>query len=291
MAAPALVEIARGTMEEVVMRSPHQKLLPLVTTCLCLLSSPGRSQDGSPLASITAPVAQVSTSGAVPVLTGTWAHEFVTTSVSDVPIIGSLRATTRTLLRLEIVQSGQHAEIRSQVCSVDVGGGGGVIRTIVPDAFVDSLAEQNVSVTVRSDDGRPTIFGWEHTEVVGAQLVNDEDDTLPTSASDARVVDADNDGEPGVTIRVRGLVNGEIYLVQRGWSRLRTSRVTGDEIVGNIDWTTEQHIVGATLRVLQTAPPTWPDPSERRNFFLAVRVDDGTTCDDIIRDDRDLFDR
>ena len=37
---------------------------------------------------------------------------------------------------------------------------------------------------------------------------------LPGEADDPRVVDADSDGNPGVTVQVRGLIDGEVYMVQ-----------------------------------------------------------------------------
>ena len=291
MAAPAVVETARSSVETNTMNTLLPTLRTLALIPIVAFAIPTTAQEAGVLGAVALPSSADSSDGVVPLLNGTWAHEFVTTSVSDVPFIGSLRATTRTLLRLQIVQDGHNAEIRSRVCSIDVGGGCGVIRTIVPSAFVASLAEQLVEVSLRQVDGQTSIQGWEQTEVVGARLDNDQQDSLPTLASDPRVFDADGDGEPGVTIRIRGLVSGEIYLVQRGWSRLRTTTVSGNQIAGHIDWATEQNIIGATQPALQNAPPTSPDPSDRRNHFLAVRVDASTTCEDIVDNESHLFER
>lgn len=231
------------------------------------------------------------TEGAMPVISGTWAQEFVTTSISQIPILGEMRAATRTLLRMEIDQTGGEATIRARVCSIEVGGGGGVIRTIVPDALVASLPERNVDVRVRNEGGRVRIDGWEQIEILGATLTNPEADPLPQHVDDPTVTDSDRDGEPGVSVRVRGLVNGEIHLVQRGWSRLDTTTVTNERIDGHIEWNNEQVILGATERVLRNAPPTWPDPSDRRNYFRSVRLDPASTCADVIRSERALFTR
>jgi hypothetical protein len=235
------------------------------------------------------PVTPAPPAFAVPVLAGRWAQEFVTTSVSRVPVLGDLRSETRTLLMLDVTQAGDVVTIGREVCSVQVGGGGGVVRTVIPPAFVAALPTDALDVRIVSNGGRLGLEGWERAEVIGADVSAGE--ALPVAPDDTRVTDADGDGAPGVTVQVRGLVNGDIYLVQRGWSRLETTLVTSERIEGTIAWSTEQVILDATTDVLRDAPLTWPDPDADRNRFVMVRVDAGTGCLDLERGGRRVFGR
>jgi len=130
----------------------------------------------------------------------------------------------------------------------------------------------------------PGIRDWDSLDVVGATLTNADADALPTDADDLRVSDPDRDGNPGVTVLVRGMVDGEVYVVQRGRSSLRTSFVSSDRIEGVVDWSAEQNVLGASARVLRNPPPTEPDPDPTRNRFVAVRLDAGATCTSVLNE-------
>jgi hypothetical protein len=215
-------------------------------------------------------------------LSGTWAQRWTQTAVSRVPVVGRVRTTTETLLLLTIEQHGDALSIDQQVCAIDVSSGSGVVRTIIPDAFVDALPTS--AVEARLDLGGTTagIRDWQSVDVVGAALTDASNDALPTDANDVRVLDPDADGHPGMTVLVRGMVDGEVYVVQRGQSELRTSYVSSERIEGVVDWTAEQVVLGASARVLRNSPPTEPDPDPARNRFVTVRLDAGATCSTVL---------
>jgi len=217
-------------------------------------------------------------------LTGVWGQRWTQTAVSRVPVVGRVRSTTETLLLLSIQQNGDSLEIAQEVCAVDVSSGNGMVRTVIPDAFVDALPESVVEARLDLGGTTPGIRDWDSLDVVGATLTNADADALPTDADDLRVSDPDRDGNPGVTVLVRGMVDGEVYVVQRGRSSLRTSFVSSDRIEGVVDWSAEQNVLGASARVLRNPPPTEPDPDPTRNRFVAVRLDAGATCTSVLNE-------
>lgn len=236
----------------------------------------------TPVPAVRAQAPMQSAGWAMPGLSGSWAQLIVNTSLSDVPVIGRVRSETRTWLRLDIEQQGDSARVTSRVCRIEITGSRAV-RTEIPRAFVAALPVREHQLRIAASAGLPGLFGWEQTEVLGARLRDPLRDPLPTRPDDQRVVDQDGDGHPGMTVKVRGMVDGDIYLVQRGWSALATRVVTDDEISGTVAWRTEQSILDATSRLLKGGPPTAPDPSPARNWFRSLRIDPGAGCDEIAR--------
>lgn len=218
-------------------------------------------------------------------LTGVWGQRWTQTAVSRVPVVGRVRTTTETMLLLNIEQNGDQLTISQEVCAVDVSSGNGMVRTIIPDAFVEALPTSSVAARLDLGGTTPGIRDWESLDVVGANLSDESTDPLPTDMMDLRVVDPDGDGQPGVTVLVRGMVDGEVYVVQRGRSALETSHVSSDRIEGVVDWTAEQVVLGASARVLRSQPPTEPDPDPSRNRFVTVRLDAGATCRTVLGDE------
>jgi hypothetical protein len=121
--------------------------------------------------------------------------------------------------------------------------------------------------------------------------------TLPADADEAaqapwteRIFDMDEDSNPGITLVVSGLADGEVYAAQRKRVEL-TGVVTDDGVAGFVTTTYSSVILGTDNPLFSQADPsgadTHPDPNE--SWFVEVRVDDGTTCDDVLADPEGLF--
>ena len=114
--------------------------------------------------------------------------------------------------------------------------------------------------------------------VMGASLRRPRGDPLPSHQLDPRVTDADGDGKPGVTVRVHGLIDGEIYLVQRTWSALRGRSVHAERFEGNLVHGKEEVVLGATHQILSVFPTTRPNPD--KSFFVMEKTTDDAGCDE-----------
>src|SRR5690606_41322611 len=106
----------------------------------------------------------------------------------------------------------------------------------------------------------------EPTVVLRATSTNTGSDPLPTAGNDRSVTDDDDDGKPAVTVQLSGIVNGQIYLVQRRTSRLDRHATEGG-FHGRIRFTNEQKILDATSKTLRRDPRAKPD-LKRRELLL-----------------------
>lgn len=214
-----------------------------------------------------------------PDIDGTWGQVFVTTTETRVPVLGTIRSVTTALLLMEVTQDDDLAHISRSVCAIDVDSGTAVVNTIIPAAFVRAIPESRSTVQLVERDSAWALSGWSLTEVVGMSLDQPSSEILPTSADDPRVTDADGDGNPGCTVLVRGIVRGEVYVAQRGISTLSTTVVDENTIDGEVNWSAEQVVLGASNRMLQGESNA--RPSNRGNYFSSRRVTDGMDCTEL----------
>lgn len=201
-----------------------------------------------------------------PDLEGTWDMQAETTSKSDVPILGEVRATNRTRRVVQIAQQGDELRVRSEICSIEIEPGTRLASTTIPSAFIDSIdAVVRPARLERNDDGRVRLLVPRHWSVQGAEVDEPSEAELPEDKSDDRVYDQDRTGHPGMTARIDGVLSGEVYLVQRGWDQW-FGYVDGDTIVGSVRWDSDQEILGASSSLLENQPDSEPveDPSENR---------------------------
>ena len=226
-------------------------------------------------------------------LSGVWAMVQITSEIAKIPIVGNRTRTTTTYLRLIIEQTGDALSILETNCGTNIDDGTVMVSTTIPDAFLRSLGVTERAAHLESvseadpSTGNPSperriVFPWS-TQVLGARLEDPENDALPTDAADPRVFDQDNDGHPGMTVRVEimGLIGGEVYVVQRNSNRLIGTVVSPGFIQGTIEWETEQVILAASSPFLASGGQGSPDPDPERNFFLARRIDPMLDCADI----------
>lgn len=216
-----------------------------------------------------------------PNIAGSWSLEVVTTARARIAVVGRVTTTTRSIVAVDIVQNGTNLEFNSRVCSIAVESSAPTVQTIIPEAFVN-----NLPLTRRGGVLRETSGGWElhlprHWEAQGVKLRDLSREPLPQSADDPRVFDQDGDGNPGLTVRVEGLVSGEIYTIQRAWDEHRGRIVSGDLIEGSVTWGVEQVILGATSRFLRSAPQSAPHPDESKSYFRMRRAQGSAPCGEI----------
>lgn len=224
-------------------------------------------------------------------LSGTWAQRVVTTSLSTVPFVGDVVSTNVSLLWLEVAQQGNALDIQARTCSVEIESSTGMMDTIVPDSFIDNIGISHRRAVVQPGPGGGLRFyQLRLAQLIGVELDDPMNGTLPESADDPRVIDQDGDGEPGMTVRVEGIISGDIYVAQRNWKVFCGDLVFGDEttgsesaprIAGNIRWGMDQRVLGASNGLLNRQTDSVPHPDLSRNTFEIVPIDPEWGCDDI----------
>lgn len=198
-----------------------------------------------------------------------------TTTVAKVPVVADIVSTMRSVSVHRLSMKGERLVGRGKLCSLEIDSSSALVRTELPAALVRAMPAPEVDARIRSQGGEVTFTQPSRTIVLGAKLEDAERDELPTSKNDSRVYDQDGDGKPGVTVRVRGIVSGEVYVVQRSSSSLAGRRTPGG-FSGSIRFSSQDVVLDASSGLLRRRTNTRPD-LERSSFRLE-RAPDAITC-------------
>lgn len=226
--------------------------------------------------------------GQFPDLSGVWAFAQVTSEIVNLPLVGTRERTATNLLQSVITQDGNTLTAWETNCATNIDYRTSLVETTIPPGFLESLGanERFATLTWIEREGalsgdRSVVlqisFPWD-VQVAGARLDDIENEPLPTDADDPRVIDQDGDGHPGVSVHVEilGLLKGDVYVVQRNWTRLEGTLIAPDTIRGIIEWKAEQTVLGASSSWLTQSQLGIPAPE--RSFFVAKRVSPGMDC-------------
>ncbi len=106
-------------------------------------------------------------------------------------------------------------------------------------------------------------------------------DPLPDSADSPGVFDQDQDGKPGVTVRVDRPLEGERYMVRRAVWDLAEAPLSEDGLwaTGSLTFFIEEKAIGADNPLLTILAPITPE--EAGNTYLLRRVPTDFTCEDL----------
>jgi hypothetical protein len=203
-------------------------------------------------------------------------------SVARVPVMGSDRSLTTTLLLVDVDRAGERLVHRQRVC--DVGIESSMARMTIPDAFVRSLPVRTYTVPAG---------GRDYTADLGLETVGFDPEVtggaLPRSAREAGVVDSDGDGEPGATVvghfpvfgRVRLFIAQRTHVVLHG-RQSEPGRVEGALEVRLL----EQRTLGASNGIFRRTVQVRPDAA--KSGFTMVRTS-ARDCADLKREAPELF--
>jgi hypothetical protein len=228
-----------------------------------------------------------------PSLTGRWALRTIASRY--VPATGLTTAfNTRTVstLLVDLTQNSTSVRLNAQYCEQHAEDPDALAHVVIPESYVRSLtAFERTGTYMKGTETADVLSLPSFVEVVGTELENPKQDTLPNDASDETVFDQDQDGNPGITIKLSGLVSGDLYVAQRQTSEMTGIALNRDRIDGHYGFTTEQTILASnpsTLKPLaeQTAIA---DPNLCASTFVLVRVESAANCANLLANDK-LFD-
>jgi hypothetical protein len=198
---------------------------------------------------------------------GTWVMLQQTVTVAELPVIADVEATTRAVSLMHLVHEDDRLVGEGPLCALTLDSTSSLVTMELPDAFRRALPPVQLDAKLTRREGKLAFHQSPRTLVVGAKV--EPNTPLPSDAKDKRVIDQDRDGKPGVTVRVSGIVSGEIYLVQRNTSRLYGAR-RGPAFTGRIEFSTEQRVLATTNPWLGDGPTSRPVPS--KSFFRLERL-------------------
>lgn len=209
-------------------------------------------------------------------LTGTWVLDMVVASVAKAPLFGETRSASRSRLLVRITRDGPRFVQRQTLCTTTMEGGTKLAKVVLPDGWRAALPDRTYAAELRLDGS-----AWRYHADTGVQTVGYDPalGTLPERASDPQTVDADGDGKPGATVLVQvpGFGTAEVFVAQRGHSRLEGTFVSPDRVEGRVVLLDQrQATLGASHPLFDFTPDARPDPS--RSTFAMWRVDAAAGC-------------
>jgi hypothetical protein len=159
-----------------------------------------------------------------------------------------------------------------------------------PDAATQAIQPRSAVVEVYEENG-----AWKLRRPATPTLVGiDGDPNAPLSLDprDPLIYDADQDGQPGVTVflKLYGLISGEIYLARREVFQDEMTLYSDGSLRGAVIDKSEQLVVGASLGILNTPnnPAQWGDLG--LSPIILVRIpDDIDTCEELMAQRDGLF--
>lgn len=222
-----------------------------------------------------------------PDLKGRWLKQVITVAESSAGPVGTIEIRTSTLQLVDIAQEGRQVEMEVQSCWAEMVADSSMISTEFTERLVQSLPERSRSGRLYRRDGAWFLGIERDWELLGVTMESPGEETLPSDADDPRVIDQEGDGNPGFTLRVRGMIDGEVYVARRGWDKFM-GRINGDEAIrGRVQWESEEKVLDASRRMLRSDPDSTPDTEASR--FRMQRVDDEMNCEVVEQRKEALF--
>jgi len=210
------------------------------------------------------------------------------TSVQRAPVIGDQTVVTTTWGLASIERVSHSFFLEERPCHAE-SAGAPLTSTEVPDAVPRANHPTRAEAVFREADGAILFDREETASVVGAQLQHERDEDLPTRADDPRVRDSDRDGHEGVTIRLSGVLSGDIYVVQRTRGAYH-GKLEGDgRFSGSIFDRSDQTVIGSTSPLLNQNIPSHPRNEPGTNRLALIRLDEELDCDALTRRRASLF--
>ncbi len=166
---------------------------------------------------------------------------------------------------------------------------------VTPQQYTDSIPVQVSPVNALASIDPGTSFNTDYvTEVRGAVLDDPINDPLPSRHDEATLVDTydqDKDGNPGLTTKMVGVLQGEVYSIQRwGWSYHGNILDRDDDVLrigGFIESNSDQPMLGSNKESMIYDTDYTPHHDHTRAYFRFQKMDDNASCEEIINLGRD----
>jgi len=219
---------------------------------------------------------------------GTWA--VMTITLAQVQGLGGAQVAHSTFVQ-EMTQNGTELTGTEVMCSLEVDSLDGFTTTRVTPAFIASIPAEDRTgrITPNGTSG----YDYQADEIYitrGVTLEDEVNDPLPTDPEDPRIGDWDEDGHPGVTLLINGLLSGQAYVIQRDHTQFDGAQVDANRIEGLITWGGEQIYLGSDPEAIANlASEAFPDPDPTKHTFQLIRIPDGAGCEYVVENRCNLF--
>lgn len=217
-------------------------------------------------------------------LAGTFALKTINATLVDVPIDGLSEdplggGANFRLVSREWDEEAQLYRQTSRLCggyNFEVLG----VTTEVPQETYRKVPESTEELVV-VDHERGTYESTGHLQVWALDLDDPFNDAFPTEKDDPRIFDMEPDDNPGLTLFVGGLVEGEVYAAQRKGVDLDGVIQGPDYAVGLAINDFESITLGNNNELLDASEDggAGPHPDPKESWFEEVRIPEDSDCD------------
>lgn len=258
--------------------------LVLFASLVACGQAPTSSTSADPVDSTPAPVVTVASK-----VVGQYAVRVRVTTSQNVPLIGQATGTAAVYKLATIAENGEGFTLTESACEFDFEGGTAPLKLSLTNQAIRSSSVVTTPIEISDDNGTIRFQREFASSTLGVALA-DENEALPTSKNDSRVVDADKDGQAGVTARASGTVkfgfikrniDADIYFVQRTREKYSGTLVADGRLSGSVISETEQSILGSNNVLLTLGGPIPSTQIVDQSSVEFVRVGDAETCDTV----------
>jgi RimJ/RimL family protein N-acetyltransferase len=125
------------------------------------------------------------------------------------------------------------------------------VETSFSEAAVEAIEPRVQDVQLSLDEGLWKVYRPESPVLLGIR--GDPEQPLPRDPDDPDIFDADGDGQPGVTakLRIGGFIDGEIYLTRREIYRDHLTLHPDGRLIGWVEDLSEQFVIDANMKILK----------------------------------------
>lgn len=255
-----------------------------VTLSLCIAGASILGACGSDEATSPPPTSDSPVLGAD--LAGRWAHYDVVAYVEGTTktLIISYGLTDFAVVDGELVESDRfcHAD---QVSNQP-------IEVTISDVATQAIIPASTPVEVTEVDDGLRVQRPATPTPVGIRLADPVNERLPTDPADPRIVDDDNDGNPGITVSVKvgDAFAGDLFIARREIFAYDMTTDGPDLLTGTVEDGSEQLIIGATDPLLTTSGAQWVQyPDRAKSPIILRRVDADLDCEQLMAERDTLF--
>ena len=163
--------------------------------------------------------------------------------------------------------------------------------TQVNDEFTRAIIPKAVSMEVWKEDGKIKLYRPRTPTALGVGARDLQDEKLPTSSSDSRLIDADNDGKPGVTVNIKlyNKFDAELYITRKEVFEYYMTVEEDLSIRGTVIDNSEQSIVGAKPSFLKSQRNPRQNPDLKLSPVILEPVASDYSCEELKNDRTQLF--
>lgn len=225
-------------------------------------------------------------------LAGVWGM-IINVAVANygLPLINRQDVYTITYMLTRVSHKAGELTLTEKVCSIDIHGfreddtpveEEDLIWMVIPPRYINALRLYTHHVSNASAEPGSPFVSDRLVVVRGAKLQDIENDPLPTMENMDKEWDQDEDGNPGMTTLVDGILSGEIYNSQR-WTASLDGTVKGEDYIsGLVVSTSETSLLGADSEIFYYDITTEMSDQLDRTYFRMQRMADEATCEDML---------